>query len=194
MIFKTLTVILISAFVYSHAPHPEVAKFFKLDTPAAVSVAKVDKLPPVKGTAITEPLTAPETPAPAPVTCTDKQWVRADGGGCIDKPVETVTPHAPVVATAGTGSCDLAYNFDWPAATARAICMAESGGNPGAVGDTSTAYVSCGLMQIRSLPGRPSCEQLKDGAFNMQYAYNMYVGQGFQPWSAYTNGAYQRHL
>jgi hypothetical protein len=30
-------------------------------------------------------------------------------------------------------NCDLAFNYDWDARIARAICLAESGGNPEAV-------------------------------------------------------------
>lgn len=90
--------------------------------------------------------------------------------------------------------CSLAYDYDWPQRIAYAVCMAESHGRHTAVGDTNTQYPSCGLMQIRTLPGRPSCEQLKDPSFNMRYAYNMWVGQGFRPWSAYTQGWYIKYL
>src|SRR5688500_1120414 len=52
--------------------------------------------------------------------------------------------------------------YAWPVHEALQVCDAESHGNPNAVGDTDTAYVSCGLMQVRTLPGRPSCTELKD--------------------------------
>lgn len=84
--------------------------------------------------------------------------------------------------------------YDWDKAIAYGVCMAESGGNPKAFGDGNTAYPSIGLMQIRTLPGRPSKEQLEDPEFNVQYAYNMWKGQGWRPWSAYTNGAYKKYL
>ena len=85
-------------------------------------------------------------------------------------------------------------NYDWGKKTAYAVCMAESGGNHLAYGDGGTAYPSIGLMQIRTLPGRPSKEQLEDPQFNMQYAYNMWQSQGFQPWSAWSSGAYLRFM
>lgn len=203
---------------YSFRPTEEAHAFFKISPPAASSDVETVKTASAEQTRLkpapVQPQEQPPTPiepvvepTPAPVVCAEDQWVRADGGGCLDKPVEPVVqaapaavavaavkPHVPVTYSGGgSGSCDLASNYSWPSRTARAICMAESGGRPGAVGDTSTAYPSCGLMQIRTLPGRPSCEQLKDGGFNMDYAYNMWKGQGFSPWSAYTNGAYLRY-
>lgn len=72
--------------------------------------------------------------------------------------------------------------------------MAESGGNPLAYGDGGTAYPSIGLMQIRTLPGRPSQEQLENPEFNMSYAYNMWKSQGFNPWSVYNYGQYLKFL
>jgi len=132
----------------------------------------------------------PEKPAPQEPTRIESV-VAAE---VVKAPAPEPTPVvAPVEPPKKTG-CDLAYDYNWPQQTAYAVCMAESTGNPASIGDTNTAYVSCGLMQIRTLPGRPSCAQLQDPQFNMQYAYNMWVGQGFKPWSAYTTGKYTRYL
>lgn len=73
--------------------------------------------------------------------------------------------------------------YDWPVDIALEVCAAESSGNPVAVGDRSTAYVSCGLMQIRTLPGRPSCAELKVPETNIAYAYALWVEEGWAPWS-----------
>lgn len=98
----------------------------------------------------------------------------------VKKKHKTSTPPAP-------GNC-LAYQeiinkYDWSTTTAMAVCGAESHGYAGNIGDTDTAYVSCGLMQIRTLPGRPSCETLKDPETNIAYAYAMWKREGWRPWS-----------
>lgn len=53
---------------------------------------------------------------------------------------------------------------------------------------------SCGLMQVRTLPGRPNCEQLKDPETNIATAYGLYAKHGFQPWTMYNNGEYLKYL
>lgn len=71
------------------------------------------------------------------------------------------------------------------------IAYAESGCNPQAVGDTHLTYwkggihygMSCGLFQIRHLPGRPSCEALKDPETNVAYAKRLHQANGWKPWS-----------
>lgn len=81
----------------------------------------------------------------------------------------------------------------------RAICLAESSGNTNAVGDN---YViaglhapSCGLMQIRTLKGRPSCEELKNPELNMEWAWKISnQGTNWNPWSVFTSGKYERFL
>jgi len=99
-----------------------------------------------------------------------------------------------VLKQATAGDCSLTSKYDWDSRVAYAVCMAESNGNPLAYGDGGTKYPSIGLMQIRTLPGRPSIEQLYNPEFNMQFAYNMWKNQGFNPWSAYKSGAYKKFL
>jgi predicted nuclease with TOPRIM domain len=91
----------------------------------------------------------------------------------------------------GTGSCEsyrhLIAQYSWNVETMMRAMRLESGCNPNAVGDQyviNGVYApSCGLLQVRTLPGRPSCEQLKDPAFNIATAYQIWKGQGYRAWS-----------
>lgn len=63
----------------------------------------------------------------------------------------------------------------------------ESTCNPYAVGDAYTIggiYApSCGLLQVRTLAGRPDCESLKDPATNIEWGYRIWQSQGYMAWS-----------
>jgi hypothetical protein len=77
--------------------------------------------------------------------------------------------------------------------------MAESKGNSQAVGDNypinGLLAPSCGLMQIRTLEGRPSCEELLDPKTNIDWAYKISNnGTNFNPWTMYTNGEYLKYM
>lgn len=86
-------------------------------------------------------------------------------------------------------------------ATAVAIAMAESSGNPGAIGDSTLAPTngpSYGLWQInigsKANPQYAS-QNLFDPQTNANAAYALYsAAGGFGPWSTYTNGAYAAYL
>lgn len=98
--------------------------------------------------------------------------------------------------------------YDWSVATMLAIARAESGCNARAQGDNhpinGLLAPSCGLLQVRSLKGRPTCEQLKEPATNIAWAYKIYLCgskdtkgncvRGYRPWSVYKNGAYKKYL
>lgn len=90
-----------------------------------------------------------------------------------------------------------------------AVALAESSGNPGALGDISLQTnkwgASVGLWQIRSLnPGYgTSAEQATrnhdanlDPATNARHAYEIYQqrNNSFNDWSTYTEGQYRSHL
>jgi hypothetical protein len=81
---------------------------------------------------------------------------------------------------------------------ARAIMHAESRCNTNAVGDTwviGGIYApSCGLFQVRTLPDRPSCDELKNPELNVAWAYRLYTARGFQPWSVFNSGAYRKYM
>jgi hypothetical protein len=86
--------------------------------------------------------------------------------------------------------------------TAVAIAKAESGLAPGAVGDMHLTFfhegrlmgMSCGVFQVRVLPGRPDCETLKNVDANLRKARSLYEASGWQPWSAWTSGKYRQYL
>jgi Lysozyme like domain len=81
--------------------------------------------------------------------------------------------------------------------TAAAIALAESSGNPNAVGDLDiTPGGSIGLWQI-NLKAHPeyTADSLKDPATNAAAAYAVYSNaNGFTPWSTFNGGQYQAYL
>lgn len=117
---------------------------------------------------------------------------------------QTVTP----VVTAVKPACDsydalLIENFGSEnLITAKAIMRAESGCRHDSVGDNHITYaqngvtygMSCGLFQYRFLPGRPSCEEMKIPERNIEEAAKLWKARGWQPWGAYTSGAYLKFM
>lgn len=83
-----------------------------------------------------------------------------------------------------------------------AIMKAESGCRHDAIGDTHITFqgngrtegMSCGLLQIRVLQGRPNCDALIDPATNIDWGYQIYKSQGYRAWSVYQNGKYMAYL
>jgi hypothetical protein len=95
---------------------------------------------------------------------------------------------AQYAAAAGFSGVDLA--------TAVAIALAESGGDPSVIGDKSLAPTngpSYGLWQInigsRANPQYAGANLL-DPQTNAAIAYQMYLAHGFTPWTTYTSGEY----
>jgi hypothetical protein len=118
---------------------------------------------------------------------TSKQYILWPDGECKAYSPATqpnVQQSAPKTSTGG--SCDLAYNYDWPQSIAYQICKYESGGNPNAANlqDNHMSWAGCmgsfGLMQINCSHGR-----LYDGNKNMEVAYSMYKswGNSFRAWT-----------
>lgn len=78
---------------------------------------------------------------------------------------------------------------------ATAIAKAESGLNPEALGDTNTKYPSAGIFQIRLLPNRGiTKEQMFQVEENVKYARKLYESSGWNPWSVWKNGSYEKYL
>ena len=87
--------------------------------------------------------------------------------------------------------------FDGPdLQVAVAVALAESSGNPSAVGDL-TLGVSVGLWQI-NLKAHPQYTQaqLTDPQANANAAFQIYqaAGNQFTPWSTNNNGAYSAYI
>lgn len=98
----------------------------------------------------------------------------------------------PLAAAAGFTGADLA--------TAVAIALAESSGNPQAynpepAAGTPTGMGSYGLWQIY-LAAHPEFTGLNlyDPQINAQAAFDVYSHHGFSPWTTYRNGRYQQYL
>jgi len=100
----------------------------------------------------------------------------------------TAAQIAQVAANAGFAGADLA--------TAVAIALAESGGDPSVIGDKTLAPSngpSYGLWQINigsSANPQYAGENLLDPQTNANIAFEMYSAKGFRPWSTYTSGQY----
>jgi hypothetical protein len=76
---------------------------------------------------------------------------------------------------------------------AAAIAMAESGGNPFAVGDSGTSF---GLWQIHA-PAHPEFDttQLMNAAYNAHAALLISKsGADWSPWTTYNSGAYKAFM
>lgn len=166
LVFVTFMV----AVAQAHAAPMDINNTELSTTPAIEASAKVDE----------------QMPKERPVE--PKQEVKQD------KPVEVVAPAPPAPEPQPVQhpvGCEnyqhLINQYNWNKTVMTAICQAESSGNPSAVGDTRVIggiYApSCGLFQIRTLQGRPSCEALKDPATNVAWAYRIYLGQGYNAWS-----------
>jgi hypothetical protein len=123
-----------------------------------------------------------------------RQYISAEEPfDCLDKQTPTQTQNTqPASSGEGTGGNCEAYRhliarYSWDTETMMRAMRLESGCNPNAVGDQYViggVYApSCGLLQVRTLPGRPNCEQLKNPAFNIATAYKIWQGQGYRAWS-----------
>lgn len=90
----------------------------------------------------------------------------------------------------------LVARYNWNVNVALNVMRAESGCNPSAIGDGHLTYyqngtkygMSCGMFQVRILPGRPSCNEMHEPSKNIAYAYNLYKARGWTPWSVCTRG------
>lgn len=119
-----------------------------------------------------------ETPKPIAVVVAKPQ---------IDTPA-VVQPEPPKVYPVGCEAYRVEVaKYNWNTTIALKVMKAESGCNPNAVGDNRVIggiYApSCGLFQVRTLPGRPSCEELKKPHINVAYAHRLYLASKWKPWS-----------
>lgn len=96
-----------------------------------------------------------------------------------------------------TSLANLAAQAGFPASQASiaaAVAMAESSGNPNAIGDSGNSY---GLWQI-NLPAHPEFAgvDLLDPQTNANAAFRVWqaAGGSFSPWTTYRTGAFQQYL
>ena len=90
------------------------------------------------------------------------------------------------------------------AVIATAIALAESAGNPSAIGDINNpgpGAKSVGLFQINYLPGRDAKTPWRNPTANLDptaNAQNAFIisksGKNFSPWATYNSGAYKKYL
>lgn len=87
------------------------------------------------------------------------------------------------------------------AQTMAGIALAESSGNPAAVGDKNLAPAkgpSIGLWQInigsREHPNLGTAESLTDPQANANAAFAIFQQQGLGAWTTYTTGAYLKYV
>lgn len=90
----------------------------------------------------------------------------------------------------------LVSKYDWDARIALAVMEAESSCSPSATNFNVNGSTDRGLFQINSvhLSKVASPAQLFDPATNIQVAYAVYKGSGWQAWSAYNNGKHLKFL
>lgn len=119
----------------------------------------------------------------------------------VQTPVTAAPEQPKIVNPATPGTCDLAYKYDWPARTARAVCWAESTNNVMSTNMKDNHGVCRGsfsLMQVGCFwyPFYGYSEaDYYNAEINMQIAYNIWKRQGgFQAWTTYTGGQYLKFL
>jgi hypothetical protein len=119
--------------------------------------------------------------------------IKAEAPKVVDTTSVTPTPAPeppkpkPVYPKGCENYRNLIGQYNWNEDVALQVMRAESGCNPNAVGDNRVIggiYApSCGLFQVRTLKGRPSCDQLQNPTTNIEWAYRLYQASGWKPWS-----------
>ena len=104
------------------------------------------------------------------------------------------------MSLSGRALCDQLAQI-WPSseqATASAVCIAESGGNPSAAcySCAGVPETSLGPFQVNILahPQYASWDLLGDPNADAQAAYQIWQSSGWGAWSTYTDGAYKQYL
>lgn len=78
---------------------------------------------------------------------------------------------------------------DWDIKKMLPIMSYESGGcNPTLIGDKTLVFaqgtkgMSCGLLQVRVLEGRPDCKTLQNVETNIDWGHKIWLTQGYGAW------------
>lgn len=122
----------------------------------------------------------------------------------MDKVEEIPTPAPKKPQSAPktpTSTCEAEIlKYDWDTRIARAVMLAESGGNPNAVNNNPrTRDYSVGCFQVNLYgnlrKNRPSEAELKNPEINVRWSYNLWKSTGWaRSWGAYSNGSYKKYL
>jgi len=84
------------------------------------------------------------------------------------------------------------FGDEWK--TAYAVMMAESHGDPSRIGDTHLSKPSIGLFQINQIWHPYTVEQLQDPEFNIKTAKDIRDSGGWERWTTYRTGQYEKFL
>ena len=109
--------------------------------------------------------------------------------------VAPVKQETPIIEPQKPSGCEIVSLYNWDYRTAKAVCLAESGGDPTASNwnDHHNGCIgSFGLMQIACIHTAGKAEY--DPYKNMAIAYNIYKDSGWSPWGAFTSGKYLQYL
>ena len=111
---------------------------------------------------------------------------------------------APIVAPEPKTCAGEVAKYDWNKQVAKAVMMAESGGDPTELNDTpATGDYSIGCFQVNIYKelaqNRPSEAERKDPEVNVKWSYEHWKALGgtfgtTAGWGAYNSGAYLKHL
>lgn len=71
------------------------------------------------------------------------------------------------------------------------IAMAESHCRKDAINHNKNGSIDEGVFQINSIHKQSNMMDYKK---NISYAYRLYKGQGWRPWSTYINGSYKKFI
>lgn len=84
----------------------------------------------------------------------------------------------------------------WDCKTALAVAKAESEQRCDAQNINTDRSIDVGYFQINSVHLRKGWKvgELLDCKTNIDRAFEIYQAQGWQPWSAYKNGSFKKHL
>lgn len=121
------------------------------------------------------------------------EWIYPDGS-CHKKKTESIASSTTSNAPVSSGGCELVNKYSsWDKNVARAVCLAESGGNSNAANyndNHGSCVGSFGLMQLACfwIPNPTDPEA------NMRKANEIYNSSGWSPWGAYTSGKYLKYL
>lgn len=159
-----------------------------------LSMARTESAPNLNNLEVTKPKVAVKQTAPA-----EKPQKEVEPKPQAEVQQERPAPVA-VQAVAHPVGCEnyrsLVSQHSWNVDVALNVMRAESGCNPNAVGDNHLRYIqdgieygmSCGMFQVRFLPGRPSCAAMQNPSENITYAYQLYASGGWRHWSVCNKG------